>query len=392
MARLFALLGRLTRLRKPTMSQSESRGKGAASRRSDMTRSRRKRGVSMEDVAQRAGVSAQTVSRVTNGFPGVRSATRERVQEAMAELGYRPNSVARALRLGEYRTLGVVVFDLANVGNSRTVEAIATAAAIEGYAVKLLVVDETATGTLRESVARVVDLSVDAVITILERRPASRQASALAADAPIVVVGSQAEAEPKRPVVDNDQAGGARLATEYLLDHGHETVWHVAGPLSSLAAAERQAVWRRTLRQHGRRVPALVRGDWSVDSGFRAGVRLGGRPDCTAVFAANDQMALGVMRGLARRGRRVPEDVSVVGFDDVLEASLFTPPLTTVHQDFAEVGRQAVAIALDLVRDGSARSRTLVPTRLIVRQSSGPVPGRALSGAGELTEETAQPA
>ncbi|MGV9632229.1 substrate-binding domain-containing protein, partial [Streptomyces sp. NPDC003487] len=191
----------------------------------------------------------------------------------------------------------------------------------------------------------------------------------------VVVVDS--DAGDRYTVVDTDQAGGTRAAVRHLLDLGHDTVWHLAGPEGSFAAQRRTDAWRAVLAEAGRVPPPLIQGDWSTESGYQAGRELARREDCTAVFVANDQMALGLQRALHESGRRVPEDVSVVGFDDIPEAAHFLPPLTTVHQDFAEVGRLCVRAALRKVRgEGAERGTTLVPTRLVVRDSTAPPPRR----------------
>ncbi|MEV6299959.1 LacI family DNA-binding transcriptional regulator [Actinoplanes sp. NPDC051861] len=326
----------------------------------------------MADVAKLAGVSSQTVSRVANGQPGVVESTREQVLAAMRELGYRPNSAARSLRYGRFNTIGVILFGLSSTGNSRTVEAIATHAAAEGYAITLIPVGVPTQDNVLGAFTRMGELAVDGVIVIIEVHLLDATAVALPPGVHAVVVDS--DAGDRYPVVDTDQADGARQAVRHLLELGHRTVWHVAGPAESFAAERRASAWRAVLEEAGRPVPPVERGDWSADSGYRAGLRLADHPDCTAVFAANDQMALGVLRALHERGRRVPEDVSVVGFDDIADASSYLPPLTTVHQDFAEVGRRCVRSLLDQIHDGPAAPGTdLVPTTLITRASTGPV-------------------
>ncbi|WP_181387496.1 LacI family DNA-binding transcriptional regulator [Streptomyces sp. Act143] len=325
----------------------------------------------MADVARLAGVSSQTVSRVSNGYAGVNEETRRQVLAAMRELGYRPNSAARALKRGEFRTLGVITFSLSKTGNVRTLEAIATAAAAEGYAVTLLPVAVPTQDEVRGAFSRLQELAVDAVIVIMEVHLLDAATVHLPPHVQVVVADS--DAGERYTVVDTDQMGGTRTAVEHLLGLGHHTVWHLAGPEDSYAAQRRTDAWQTTLREAGREVPPLVRGDWSAESGYRAGLELAAREDCTAVFTANDQMALGLLRALHERGRRVPEDVSVIGFDDIAEASSFLPPLTTVHQDFAEVGRLCVQAVLRKIRhDDAPHGTTLVPTRLIVRKSTAP--------------------
>ncbi|MER6140036.1 LacI family DNA-binding transcriptional regulator [Streptomyces sparsogenes] len=325
----------------------------------------------MADVARLAGVSSQTVSRVSNGYSGVTEETRRQVLAAMKELGYRPNSAARALKRGEFRTIGVITFSLATTGNVRTLEAIATSAAQEGYAVTLLPVAVPTQDEVRGAFSRLGELAVDAVIVIMEVHLLDAATVSLPPGVQVVVADS--DAGDRYSVVDTDQAGGTRAAVRHLLDLGHRTVWHLAGPEESFAAQRRADAWRATLTDAGRTPPPLVRGDWSAESGYRAGLRLAEEADCTAVFAANDQMALGLLRALHERGRKVPEDVSVIGFDDIPEAGSFLPPLTTVHQDFAEVGRRCVEGVLRQMReDVTEHGTTLVPTRLVLRGSTAP--------------------
>ncbi|WP_037914300.1 LacI family DNA-binding transcriptional regulator [Actinacidiphila yeochonensis] len=325
----------------------------------------------MADVARLAGVSAQTVSRVSNGYAGVVESTREQVLTAMKELGYRPNSAARALKSGEFHTIGVIMFNLSTTGNTRTIEAVATSAAVEGYATTLLPVAVPTQDSVRGAFTRLGELAVDGIVILMEVHLLDAATVALPPNAHVVVADSNAG--DRYCVVDTDQVGGARAAVEHLLGLGHRTVWHLAGPADSFSAERRVETWRAVLREEGREVPAPLRGDWSADSGYRAGLLLAEEPDCTAVFVANDQMALGVLRALHERGRRVPEDVSVVGFDDIPEASSFLPPLTTVHQDFSEVGRRCVDGVLRQIRNNQEETGThLVPTRLVVRASTAP--------------------
>lgn len=333
---------------------------------------RRKQRVSMADVAKLAGVSSQTVSRVSNGHPGVIDATREQVLAAMRELGYRPNSAARALRYGRFNTIGVILFGLASTGNSRTVEAIATHAAAEGYAITLFPLDMPTQDNVLGAFTRMGELAVDAVIVIIEIHLLDAGTVTLPPGVHVVVVDS--DAGDRYSVVDTDQADGARRAVHHLLDLGHKTVWHVTGPQTSFAGQRRAAAWRTTLERAGRPVPEPLHGDWSAESGYAAGLALA--PECTAVFASNDQMALGLLRAFHERGRAVPGEISVVGFDDIPDSAYFVPPLTTVHQDFAEVGKRCVQrVLVQIHQNQAARPGTdLVPTRLVVRGSTAPPP------------------
>jgi DNA-binding LacI/PurR family transcriptional regulator len=319
----------------------------------------------MADVAARAGVSGQTVSRVVNGSPRVDPDTRTRVEAALAALGYRPHAAARALRTGRTQTIGVVVSTLASIGNSRMLEAVARAAAGRGYALTVITLGAHGREGIVDAFARLRDHGVDGALVVNEASALARSA-APPQGLRLVVVDSPPD--PRFGVVESDHAGGARAAVEHLLALGHPTVWHVAGPETSYAAAARERGWRAALEGAGAIAPPLVRGGWTSESGLAAGRELAARADFSAVFAANDQMALGMLRALAEADRT---DVAVVGFDDVPDAAQYSPPLTTVHQDFDELGERAVAALADGIESGAAPAGVLtVPTTLVVRESS----------------------
>ncbi|MCW2166168.1 transcriptional regulator, LacI family [Microbacterium hydrothermale] len=317
--------------------------------------------VSMADVAERAGVSAQTVSRVANGSPRVDPATRARVERAMADLGYRMHRAARALRTGQTSTIGLVVSTLATVGNSRMLQAISEAAAERDYALAVVTVGERG---IRDAFARLRSQGVDGAVVLNEATELARDTEP-PADLHLVVVDSPPD--PRFSIVQTDHAGGARAATRHLLDLGHPVVHHLAGPARSFAAAERERGWREALADAGVAPPEPVRGDWSSASGNAAVGRLA---DATAIFVANDQMALGALRALADAGRRVPEDVSLVGFDDIADAAEFRPPLTTVRQDFDALGRRAVTALVEAIEGGAPVAET-VAAAVVTRSSSG---------------------
>jgi DNA-binding LacI/PurR family transcriptional regulator len=332
------------------------------------------RRASMADVARRAAVSAQTVSRVANGRTNVDAATRSRVQQAMADLGYRPNRAARALKAGRFHAVGVITSYLTAYGMMRTLDEIVRAATAERYSVTLLPITATR-GEVSGAIDRLSELAVDGIIVTVEPHLLRGAELTLPDDVPIVVVNSGSVDSGTGEVpsqIDSDQAGGSRLATEHLLGLGHRTVWHLAGPEDSASAADRTRGWADTLRGAGIDPPPIMVGDWTAESGYRRGTTLAERDDVTAVFAANDQMALGLIQALHRAGRSVPGEISVVGFDDMPEAAYFWPPLTTVTQDFSEIGRNAIGLLLDRIedRDGGAGDERLVPTRLVVRQST----------------------
>lgn len=327
------------------------------------------RRVSMADVAHLAHVSGQTVSRVVNGSPRVDPSTRQRVEAAMAELGYRPHRAARALRTGRTHTLGLLVSTLATVGNSRMLQAVTDAAASRGFA--LTVVTLSGVNDVSDAFVRLAEQGVDGVVVLNEATAAARDA-VIPSGLRVVVVDSPPD--DRFAIVQTDHAGGARDAVAHLLSLGHETVWHLGGPPSSYAAAERERGWREALSAGAGGVavlaPEVVRGDWSAASGALAAPEIlaGG---ATAVFCANDQMALGLLRALAEAGREVPGDVSVVGFDDVADAAQYRPPLTTVRQEFDALGERAVAILVDAIEEREVVALESVATTLVLRESAG---------------------
>jgi len=330
---------------------------------------RRRRAAVMADVGRLAGVSHQTVSRVINGSPNVRAETRERVMEAMRELDYRPNSVARALVTGHSRTLGVVSFDTTLYGPASTLLGIERAAHEAGYFIIVASLTALTRDSMTEAIERLRVHGVEGILVIAPYDDGVHALVDLPPHVPLVAV----EAGPAQeiPVAVVDQYLGAQMATAHLLELGHETVWHVGGPADFLEARERVRGWREALAQAGAPVHDPLLGDWGAGSGYALGRRLSDRTDLTALFVANDQMALGVLRALHEAGRRVPDDVSVVGFDDVPEAPYFTPPLTTVRQDFDEMGRRGVRLLLGAIgaTEAPAGEGPVVP-ELIVRAST----------------------
>jgi DNA-binding LacI/PurR family transcriptional regulator len=323
----------------------------------------------MADVARAAGVSHQTVSRVLNDSPRVTSQTRARVLTAMRELDYRPNSAAQALATGRSKTLGVVSFDTTLYGPASTLFGIEQAAHDASYFITVASVKSITRASVLNAVERLRDQAVDGILVIAPTESAARALLHLSIDVPVVAVEGGPEASV--PVVAVDQVAGAARATRHLLDLGHRTVWHLGGPAGWLEAQQRIEGWRSTLAAAGAAIPEPLLGDWSARSGYELGRRLAEESALTAIFVANDQMALGVLRVLHEVGRHVPRDVSVVGFDDIPEAGYFTPPLTTVRQDFGEVGRRSLGVLLrQLESNVRVWSRELVPAELVVRESA----------------------
>ena len=338
------------------------------------------RALVMSDVAARAGVSHQTVSRVINGHPHVAPQTRERVEQAIRELGYRPNTAARALVTGSTRTLGFVTVNINQYGPAQTLVGLEQAARAAGYSLAVTVLDEATAEAMRDAVDRFVAQSVDAVLALATYDDAAEALHLVHTPLPLVTVQSGGAVE--EPAVGVDQVAGARLVTRHLLDLGHHTVHHVTGPADSKEARDRIRGWTAELTAAGAPVPECLHGDWTPSSGYEAGRRLAARrregEDITAVFLANDQMALGLLAALHEEGLEAPRDVSVAGFDDLPEAPYLTPPLTTVRQDFAELGHRAVELVLARLAGRELHLEPVPPT-LLVRASTGPVPVPAVS-------------
>jgi len=325
----------------------------------------------MHDVARLAGVSHQTVSRVVNGHPSVREATRMRVMRAMQQLDYRPNALARGLATRRSRTIGVLGFDAELYGPSSTLLGIQRAAQEQDYAVTVVTLSEKdATGSVERAVGMLAEQSVEGVIVIAPSNAAAHAVRDLPRGLPALALEASFGRDLRVVVID--QYTGARLATRHLLELGHRTVWHVAGPSDWPEALQRIEGWRAALDDAGVPAPPALSGDWSARSGYDAGLRLAAMPDVTAVFVANDQMALGVLHALSESGIAVPGRVSVVGFDDMPEAEFFLPALTTVRQDFDEVGRCGLRTMLQMIDGSDVAAETRVTPTLVVRASSGP--------------------
>lgn len=331
----------------------------------------------MTDVARLAGVSQKTVSRVINGERYVSDHIRERVQRAARQLGYRRNTAARALSTGRFQRIGVVALGSALYGPTSLVIALERAMRSAGFSFTMA---NTLEGQ-RHGIANAVDWLLEQGV------------DGIALSVPIDE-GEQLRVDPGVPVlsfarlpgltgsrvafVGADGVAAGRTATQHLLDLGHTTVWHVAGPNQWWAARDRRDGWQRALDAAGAPVPPIVEGDWSPASGFDAGTRLARDPDVTAVFVANDEMAIGLMRALHDAGRVVPDDVSVIGFDDIPSAPYLSPPLTTIRQDFDAVAVQSLDLLIRQIDRTAGGSGDLpeeqvhddLPTELVLRKST----------------------
>ncbi|GLY33216.1 LacI family DNA-binding transcriptional regulator [Kineosporia sp. NBRC 101731] len=323
----------------------------------------------MHDVAKLAGVSHQTVSRVLNGSDGVSSRTRAVVLAAIDQLGYRPNSAARTLVTGRSKVLGLVTIGGALYGPMSMLYGVEAAAREEGYILTVVNVGWGEGGSVERAVTRLERQGVDGIVVVAPLTSVGESLTTMARHLPLVAVESSLKST--LPVISVDQIAGARLATEHLLGLGHSTVWHVSGPGHFYEAQDRVVGWTAALEDAGAEVPPLLHGDWSAATGYDAGQILSRMRDVTAVFVANDSMAVGVLRALRENGRDLPGDISVVGFDDIPEAGYFSPPLTTVRQPFEEVGRRSLKALLAQIETGVGEpGRTVIGPELVIREST----------------------
>lgn len=336
-----------------------------------MTEAPTRRPATMSDVARLARVSVMTVSRVLNGNQNVAEATKERVEEAMQRLSYKPNMLARGLVSGRSSTIGVITFDTSLYGPGAALLGIERAARQRGYGVSIVTLPSPTRQSLSDALDSMKERSADGVITITPQIATASALEQLAGSVPMVSV--EAGHPGVAPLVRVHQRRGARLATDHLLDLGHRTVWHIAGPDDWIEGRERVEGWRESLSERGVAAPRLLRGDWSAASGYAAAQVMLADPGApTAVFAGNDQMALGLMHALFERGLTAPHPISIVGFDDIPESGFFSPALTTVRQDFDEMGRRSVEL-LTAMLSGETVDRGLVENvlpELIVRSST----------------------
>jgi DNA-binding LacI/PurR family transcriptional regulator len=316
-------------------------------------------------------VSYQTVSRVINESPHVSKDTRQRVLRVIKEMDYQPNHAARSLVTRRSNLLEVVTFGSHYFGPAQMVAHIERAARQLGYN---LILTNIAEMTLEEVQVAIQTLSgrlVDGIIIIAPVVGLDYEELApLCKNIPFVMVDTQLGSN--MPSIVINQAYGSQVATRHLIELGHRQICEISGPLQWHGAVARHESWMNTLHAAHLTPGLSFEGDWSAVSGYWAARRLlESGATFTGLVVGNDQMALGAMRALREHGLRIPEDVSVVGFDDIPEAVCFEPPLTTVRQDFDTFGGQSVEYLVNLIhRPGiPVQQRVLYPT-LVVRQST----------------------
>ncbi|MEJ1088425.1 LacI family DNA-binding transcriptional regulator [Microbacterium sp. Mu-80] len=310
--------------------------------------SERARVPSIRDVARLAGVSHQTVSRVLNDHPSIRPETKSRVLDAISVLDYRPNRAARALVTSRTTNIGILSATVGEFGPTASIASIEDAARAEGYSVTTVNLPETTPEAIGEAIRQLAREQVSGIVALAPQVRVFNVLRGMAIGVPYVSL--QTASGSDGVTHSADQLTGARLVTQHLIALGHTEILHLAGPQDWIEAESRMRGYLDAMRDADLTTFPPIRGDWTADFGYFAGGELARRRDFTAVFAANDLMAIGLMHGFRDAGIDVPRDVSVVGFDDIPVAAHVCPTLTTVHQDFTELGRRAVAILLAEIR------------------------------------------
>lgn len=334
---------------------------------------RRLRPASMTDVAALAGVSQKTVSRVVNDEPHVTETVRAKVEAAIVELGFRPNAAARSLKSQRSRRVGLITIGTNLYGPTAMLTGVEQACRTNGYALAVVRTVTALADELQPAVDSLVEQGVEAIVL---SEPVENQMDQLRMPdgVTILTLGPPDVADRANTLaVGLDETGAAFAATDHLLALGHETVWHIAGPANWTSSQRRTTGWRAALQDAGVAEHAPVEGDWSPQSGHDAMRSLLTRPDVTAVFVANDQMAIGAMSAIQHVGLSVPRDISIVGFDDMPIAAFLSTPLTTIRQDFDEATRLAMhRLFRTLEGHPPAERHRMLPGQLVTRATSAP--------------------
>lgn len=327
----------------------------------------------IRQVASIAGVSHMTVSRVLNDYPHIKEATRRRVLEVIEELDYRPNMAARALATQRSRRIGVLVESAVEFGPISTLRAVEFAARASGYAVSSIALRDGDEISPQEAVDNLTAQGVDALCVVSPRSSSIAALRRISIGVPMLVV--KPEKDPLFLTVAVDQQAGTTLAVDHLVSLGHRDILHLAGPLDWLDARARERAFHTRAKAWGLRERAIVVGDWTGDFAYDFATGLRDLPEYTAIFVANDDMAIGLVHGLHDRGFSVPDDLSVIGFDDIPLARHVLPPLTTVRQNFHALGVSVVDMLRAAIEEREIPQTTRIPAELMVRASSGPPRG-----------------
>jgi DNA-binding LacI/PurR family transcriptional regulator len=328
------------------------------------------RAPNIRDVARLAGVSYQTVSRVLNEHPSIRESTKQRVLDVIREIGYRPNQAARALVTSRSRTIGVLTAQTVNYGPSTSVTAIEHAAREAGYRITITSVASSEYPSIKAALDHLLTQAVEAIVVIAPQVRVLDAIRELEISVPYVTLQNAGLSSEHSMSVD--QVAGARMATRHLIELGHTEIMHISGPQDWIEAEARMQGYLEAINERDLRTRAPILGDWTAHFGYYAGLELLRFRDFTALFASNDQMALGFIHACWDSGLNVPGDISVVGFDDIPEAAHFYPPLTTVRQNFAEIGRRAVSLLLSELQGDPVDHAPIVPELVVRRSTAAP--------------------
>lgn len=324
----------------------------------------------MVDVARLASVSQKTVSRVVNGEPHVSETVRARVNAAIAELGFRPNSAARVLASAKSHVIGLVYTGSALFGPNSMTVGVERAARAAGYSIAVV---QTPDGTPASVASAFDDLLGRGVDGIVVSEPADnlQHTELLSRGVPVLFLEFQPENASDWIMVGINDRLAARTATEYLLALGHRTVWHIAGPAGWGTSQNRLLGWQDALTAAGAHIPEPLRGDWSTESGAAAGLKLAALASVSAVLAGNDEMAIGAIHSFEKAGLSVPRDISVVGMDDIPVAAYLHTPLTTMRQDFDQITREGMSRLLDAIEGRPVINRNLgLQAELVIRETA----------------------
>ena len=332
--------------------------------------------VTIKEVAAAAGVSTQTISRVVNGRPDVSPETREHVQEIIDKLGYQPSKIARSLIRGQSFSLGVVSYGIGLYGPSLVLQGIQEGAVQAGYSLMLNILPDAEVYDADKIVRDIMSYHVDGILWAVPEIGQNRdwvQQILPKITVPIVFLNVQPRPNMVTAVIDNKHGG--RIATHHLIDQGRQHIGIITGPMNWWEARQRELGWREAMVENGRIIDEsyITNGDWTPSSGERCiKMLLDWHPEIDAVFACNDQMALGAMKAAKQLNRRIPEDLAIIGYDDIPESPYFSPALTTVFQDVAEMGCQGVKQLLTIINnaDDSLTESILLQPKLIVREST----------------------
>ncbi|SDQ05469.1 LacI family DNA-binding transcriptional regulator [Leucobacter chromiiresistens] len=323
---------------------------------------------SIRDVARLASVSYQTVSRVLNDHPSIREDTRQRVLDAIRALDYRPNQAARALASARPSVLGILSTTVGEYGTTSAIVAIEQVARERGFSISTLNLAAASPEAIGEAVRQFEHEQVAGIIVLAPQVRVFNVIGGLGLRVPIATLHTGAGGAAE--TIASDQRAGARIAVEHLVSLGHRDILHLAGPQDWIEAESRMHGYLDAMFEADLSTLPPIRGDWTADFGHFAGRELAGRRDFTAIFAANDLMAIGLMHGFRDAGVRVPDDVCVIGFDDIPVAAHVWPTLSTVRMDFAELGTRAIMHLLAAIAGEPAPQFAPVSPQLIVRQST----------------------